>query len=316
MKCDGLARRAIIFVTFIISTTILYGFTTRFLFTAPNYYDVSIDPEGGSYYDYGSKVAAAVWKGAGQWIGMIASDSTNVTVISATASEDAIDKLQDSHGLELNTTVSDGLGLESTLAAIEYDIGALLKQKRHRSPIQALCGPKFLDAGTASPRFLATMTRHITPRLQHSIYMQPVTTTEPLIPLWRKLCHVVKHRLASAFGKSSQSDTKRPRQHHFNHIPLHIKGQDRSIQQSNMLAIESKLYLPPPNQLSQAPHHKPDPASSAKTPSNLRTTSFSSNLYILQSFLHPQPEKKSCVGVVAITSRVFRPRVLVTVELE
>ncbi|KAG9711771.1 hypothetical protein KCU73_g17083, partial [Aureobasidium melanogenum] len=70
MKCDCLARRAILFVTFIIATTVLYGFTTKFLFTAPNYDDVSIDPEGGSYYDYGSKVAAAVWKGAGQWIGM------------------------------------------------------------------------------------------------------------------------------------------------------------------------------------------------------------------------------------------------------
>jgi len=118
MKCDSLARKAILFVTFIITTTILYGFTTRFLFTAPNYDDVSIDPEGGSYYDYGSKVAAAVWKGAGQWIGMTGSDSTNVTVISGAASEDAINNLQNSHGLELNMTVSDGPGLEPTPVAI------------------------------------------------------------------------------------------------------------------------------------------------------------------------------------------------------
>jgi hypothetical protein len=90
MKCDCLARRAILFVTFIIATTVLYGITTRFLFTAPNYDDVSIDPEGGSYYDYGSKVAAAVWKGAGHWIGMTDSTSTNLTVVS---SEDATTEL-------------------------------------------------------------------------------------------------------------------------------------------------------------------------------------------------------------------------------
>ena len=118
MKCDSLARKAILFVTFITATTILYGFTTKFLFAAPNYDDVSIDPEGGSYYDYGSKVAAAVWKGAGEWIGMTGSDPTNVTVISGAASEDAIDNLQAPHGLELNMTVSDGLGLEPTPVAI------------------------------------------------------------------------------------------------------------------------------------------------------------------------------------------------------
>lgn len=117
MRCDSLARKAILFVTFLMSTTILYGFTTRFLFTAPNYDDVSIDPEGGSYYDYGSKVAAAVWKGAGQWIGMTGSESTNATVVSAAASEDAIDKLQGTPGLESNSTVSDGLNLKSTLVA-------------------------------------------------------------------------------------------------------------------------------------------------------------------------------------------------------
>lgn len=81
MKCDCLARRAILFVTFIITTTVLYGLTTKFFVTAPNYDDVSIDPEGGSYYDYGSKVAAAVWKGVGQSIGLTEPSSTNTTVI-------------------------------------------------------------------------------------------------------------------------------------------------------------------------------------------------------------------------------------------
>jgi hypothetical protein len=103
MKTDCLARRAILFVTFIISTTILYGITTRFLFTAPNYDDVSIDAEGGSYYDYGSKVAAAVWKGAGHWIGMTESGPSNTTVVLEALSGDAMDKSQE-QGLELNLT--------------------------------------------------------------------------------------------------------------------------------------------------------------------------------------------------------------------
>lgn len=108
MKCDSLARRAILFITFIIATTILYGFTTKVLFTAPNYDDVSIDPEGGSYYDYGSKVAAAVWKGAGHWIGMTASARTNNTVDPEISSKNATGDLQD-QGLEMNLTVSDSL---------------------------------------------------------------------------------------------------------------------------------------------------------------------------------------------------------------
>lgn len=109
MKCDSLARRAFLFVAFIITATILYAFTTRFLFTAPNYDDVSIDPEGGSYYDYGSRVAAAVWKGAGSWIGMTESISTNDTATSDAASDDASDKLQDPQALQLDSTESHAL---------------------------------------------------------------------------------------------------------------------------------------------------------------------------------------------------------------
>lgn len=108
MKSDSLARRAILFVTFIIATTILYGFTTKVLFTAPNYDDVSIDPEGGSYYDYGSKVAAAVWKGAGDWIGMTESAPTDNTVDPERSSKNATKELQ-IQGLEMNLTVSDAL---------------------------------------------------------------------------------------------------------------------------------------------------------------------------------------------------------------
>jgi hypothetical protein len=111
MKTDSLARRAILFVTFIITTTILYGLTTRFLFTAPNYDDVSIDPEGGSYYDYGSRVAAAVWKGAGSWIGMAEAGSVDVTVVS----EYAIEGLQDQ---ESSLTEGDALDPESTFVAV------------------------------------------------------------------------------------------------------------------------------------------------------------------------------------------------------
>ncbi|CAD0089379.1 unnamed protein product [Aureobasidium vineae] len=111
MKCDCLARRAILFVTFIIVTTVLYGFTTKFLFTAPNYDDVSIDPEGGSYYDYGSKVAAAVWKGAGQWIGMAEPSSTSTTSTSGKNSElQAQEQSQD-----LSSTQSDALDPEQSL---------------------------------------------------------------------------------------------------------------------------------------------------------------------------------------------------------
>jgi hypothetical protein len=108
MKTDSLARRAILFVTFIIATTVVYGITTRFLFTAPQYDDVSIDPEGGSYYDYGSRVAAAVWKGAGHWIGMAEAGSVNGTVASDGGLED---KGQ-------NSTRSDALDPESTFVAI------------------------------------------------------------------------------------------------------------------------------------------------------------------------------------------------------
>ncbi|KAI4743606.1 hypothetical protein E4T50_06035 [Aureobasidium sp. EXF-12298] len=113
MKSDCLARRAILFVTFIITTTILYGISTRFLFTAPNYDDVSIDPEGGSYYDYGSKVATAVWRGAGHWIGMTESGSTNTTVILAVSSVDAIDESQD-QGLDPDLTEHDTLDPATT----------------------------------------------------------------------------------------------------------------------------------------------------------------------------------------------------------
>ena len=113
MKCDGLARRAILFVTFIIATTILYGLTTRLLFTAPNYDDVSIDPEGGSYYDYGSKVAAAVWKGAGSWIGMTESTSTNIPVTSGSFGKNVTDE----PGLEMNSTVSDTLNSKPVFVA-------------------------------------------------------------------------------------------------------------------------------------------------------------------------------------------------------
>ncbi|KEQ87629.1 hypothetical protein M438DRAFT_266254, partial [Aureobasidium pullulans EXF-150] len=113
MKCDTLARRAILFVAFIAATTILYGLTTRLLFTAPNYDDVSIDPEGGSYYDYGSKVAAAVWKGAGQWIGM-SSDGTIETTMSH---EDMMVKSKE-QGEDSTPTQSGALNPEETFAAI------------------------------------------------------------------------------------------------------------------------------------------------------------------------------------------------------
>jgi hypothetical protein len=116
MKCDCLARRAILFVTFIIATTILYGITTRFLFTAPNYDDVSIDPEGGSYYDYGSKVAAAVWKGAGHWIGMAEPSPTNDTSELSAPSEYVTAELEH-QGQEQSSTESDALDPESTFVA-------------------------------------------------------------------------------------------------------------------------------------------------------------------------------------------------------
>jgi hypothetical protein len=103
MKSDCLARKAILFVTFIITTTVLYGITTRFLLTAPSYDDVSIDPEGGSYYDYGSKVAAAVWKGAGHWIGMTESNPTNTTVVLEALSGHEIKELHD-QGLDSDST--------------------------------------------------------------------------------------------------------------------------------------------------------------------------------------------------------------------
>ncbi|CAD0089512.1 unnamed protein product [Aureobasidium mustum] len=114
MKCDCLARRAILFVTFIIATTVLYGFTTKFLFTAPNYDDVSIDPEGGSYYDYGSKVAAAVWKGAGQWIGMSEPSPDNTTIFPGEVSKDVIVSSQEQQ-LQPTSTPIDELDPEQTL---------------------------------------------------------------------------------------------------------------------------------------------------------------------------------------------------------
>ncbi|TIA63616.1 hypothetical protein D6C77_01987 [Aureobasidium pullulans] len=113
MKCDTLARRAILFVTFIAATTIIYGLTTRLLFTAPNYDDVSIDPEGGSYYDYGSKVAAAVWKGAGQWIGMSSEGSVNTEM----SEEDVVIKSKEQEEYS-KPTKSGALDPEETFAAV------------------------------------------------------------------------------------------------------------------------------------------------------------------------------------------------------
>ncbi|KAK6007577.1 hypothetical protein QM012_004391 [Aureobasidium pullulans] len=116
MKCDCLARRAILFVTFIIATTVLYAFTTKFFFTAPNYDDVSIDPEGGSYYDYGSKVAAAVWKGAGQWIGMSEPSPTITTTISEDVSKDLFGFSQE-QDVQPTSTLSVELDSEQTVMA-------------------------------------------------------------------------------------------------------------------------------------------------------------------------------------------------------
>jgi hypothetical protein len=113
MKCDTLARRAILFVAFIAATTIIYGLTTRLLFTAPNYDDVSIDPEGGSYYDYGSKVAAAVWKGAGQWIGMSSDGSVNTEM-----SEENMMAKSKEQGEDMTPTESGTLDPEETFAAV------------------------------------------------------------------------------------------------------------------------------------------------------------------------------------------------------
>lgn len=128
MKGDCLARRAILFVTFIIATTVLYGFTTKFLFTAPNYDDVSIDPEGGSYYDYGSKVAAAVWKGAGQWIGMSEPSSSNTTAISEDASNDVIQSPQE-QDLQPTSISNDEMDPEQTLMATADQDTAPRKQR-------------------------------------------------------------------------------------------------------------------------------------------------------------------------------------------
>lgn len=131
MKCDCLARRAILFVTFIIATTVLYGFSTKFLFTAPNYDDVSIDPEGGSYYDYGSRVAAAVWKGAGQWIGMSEPSPNNTTIVSGEVSKDVIGLPQEQE-LQPSSTPSDELDPEQTLVATANQ-GNTSRRQRLRS---------------------------------------------------------------------------------------------------------------------------------------------------------------------------------------
>ncbi|KAI4844334.1 hypothetical protein E4T44_06242 [Aureobasidium sp. EXF-8845] len=125
MKCDCLARRAILFVTFIIATTVLYGITTRFLFTAPNYDDVSIDPEGGSYYDYGSKVATAVWRGAGHLIGITDSSPANTTVISS----QYIPAELEHQGLKQSSTESDAVDPESTFVAIAQKENAPRRQR-------------------------------------------------------------------------------------------------------------------------------------------------------------------------------------------
>jgi hypothetical protein len=125
MKCDYMARKAILFVTLIIATTILYGFTTKFLFTAPNYNDVSIDPEGGSYYDYGFKVAAAVWKGAGHWAGVTESGLKNVTV---TSGEDATVESEHQEQ-EQSPTERDTVDPESTFAASVHGENTLRRQR-------------------------------------------------------------------------------------------------------------------------------------------------------------------------------------------
>ncbi|KAI5199529.1 hypothetical protein E4T38_06997 [Aureobasidium subglaciale] len=114
MKYDGLARRAILFVAFIIATTVLYGLTTRLLFTAPNYDDVSIDPEGGSYYDYGSRVAAAVWKGAGQWMGT--SESTTSGLVDTEMSRK--ETVANVRGQNATSTQSDALDPISTFGLV------------------------------------------------------------------------------------------------------------------------------------------------------------------------------------------------------
>jgi hypothetical protein len=111
-----LARRAILLIVFVVVTTLLYGLTTKFSFTAPNYDDVSIDPEGGNYYDYGSKVATAVWRGAGHWIGMTEPSSTNATVLSG---EYTIAK-SEHRGQEQNSSESNALDPESMSVATAH----------------------------------------------------------------------------------------------------------------------------------------------------------------------------------------------------
>ncbi|CAD0108885.1 unnamed protein product [Aureobasidium uvarum] len=132
MKCDCLARRAILFVSFIIATTVLYGFTTKFLFTAPNYDAVSIDPEGGSYYDYGSKVAAAVWKGAGQWIGTAESSLNDVTIVPETSSKDAMQTPQE-QSQNPGSTQSDAIDRGNTfLGAADKETVSRRRRSRPR----------------------------------------------------------------------------------------------------------------------------------------------------------------------------------------
>ncbi|THY17803.1 hypothetical protein D6D01_07420 [Aureobasidium pullulans] len=135
MKCDTLARRAILFVAFIAATTILYGLTTRLLFTAPNYDDVSIDPEGGSYYDYGSKVAAAVWKGAGQWMGMSSDGSVNTETTKA----DIMVKSKE-HGEDIASTASGTLDPEETFAAIANQENKSRERRRRPRRVRTRTG--------------------------------------------------------------------------------------------------------------------------------------------------------------------------------
>lgn len=124
MKFDTLARRAILFFAFVATTAVIYEITINILFTSFRYNDASIDPERDSH-DYGFKVAAAVWRGAGEWVGVAGSTEDNGSIDRDESTEDKAGG-SDEHGTGASPS-------QSYLRDPEQTSGSTARKHRIRS---------------------------------------------------------------------------------------------------------------------------------------------------------------------------------------
>jgi len=180
----------------------------------------------------------------------------------------------------------------------------MLTQKHHRSPIYALDDPTLFNAGTASPLSGATMATRTTSPLQHSMYVQPITTTEPLVPLWSELCYAVKHKNTFQSFSFRQIEQKRSAANETATALL-----QRSVANKSSISLYSSIiharnrakpYSHPFDRLSPSPHHTTN--HTRLLPPKLPQTACFHPTFIFPLHSSTLNQKKSCGGVVAITS--------------